>query len=62
MNGATPQRKVVAGGVAGALSAIAVWACEQFGGIKIPADIALSVYTVLLFGIQYLLPNAGDSK
>jgi len=58
MNDPTPQRKVVAGGVAGAVSTIAVWAVEQFGGITIPADIALATYTVVLFAIQYYVPNS----
>lgn len=53
-----PQRKVLAGGMAGALSSIAVWAVHEFGGVTIPADIALAVYTVCLFGLQYFVSNS----
>ena len=58
MNESSPQRKVVAGGIAGAISSIGVWALEQFGGVTIPAEIALATYTVVLFILQYAVPNA----
>ena len=57
MNDSAPQRKIVAGGIAGAVSAIAVWSAEEFGGVTIPADIALAGYTVILFAIQYMVKN-----
>lgn len=57
MNPNTPQRKVVAGGFAGAISAIAVWTLEQTIGITVPAEIALSINTVFVFGVQYFIPN-----
>lgn len=56
----TPQRKVVAGGFAGAISMIAVWALEQLTGITIPAEIALAINTVFVFGVQYFIPNAAE--
>lgn len=57
MNPATPQRKVVAGGLAGAISVIAVWTLEQTTGIVVPAEIALAINTVFVFGVQYFISN-----
>lgn len=56
----TPQRKVVAGGFAGAISMIAVWTLEQLTGITIPAEIALAINTVFVFGVQYFVPNSSE--
>lgn len=57
MNPSVPQRKIVAGGLAGAISLIAVWALEKATGIIVPADIALSINTVFVFGVQYFVKN-----
>lgn len=57
MNPNTPQRKIVAGGLAGAVSAIAVWTLEQVTGITVPAEIALAINTVFVFVVQYFIPN-----
>lgn len=57
MNPSTPQRKVVAGGFAGAISLIAVWSLEKATGITVPAEIALAINTVFVFGIQYFVKN-----
>lgn len=57
MNPSAPQRKVVAGGLAGAISVIIVWVLEQATGITVPADIALAINTVFVFGIQYFTAN-----
>jgi hypothetical protein len=61
MNPSTPQRKIVAGGFAGAVSTIAVWALEQGTGISVPAEIALAINTVFVFGVQYFIPNGATS-
>jgi hypothetical protein len=61
MNPSTPQRKIVAGGLAGAISMIAVWALEKITGITVPADIALAINTVFVFGVQYAIPNGATS-
>ena len=61
MNPSTPQRKVVAGGLAGAISIIAVWTLEQMTGIVVPAHIALAIDTVFVFGVQYFIPNGATS-
>lgn len=57
MNSSTPQRKIVAGGLAGAISLIAVWVLEKATGITVPADIALAINTVFVFGVQYFVTN-----
>jgi hypothetical protein len=57
MNPPVPQRKVVAGGLAGAISAIAVWVLEATTGIVVPAEIALSINTIFVFGVQYFVKN-----
>jgi hypothetical protein len=57
MNTSTPHRKVVAGGLAGAISLIAVWALEKATGITVPAEIALSINTVFVFLVQYSVKN-----
>jgi hypothetical protein len=61
MNSSTPQRKIVAGGLAGAISVIAVWTLEQITGIIVPAEIALAINTVFVFGVQYFIPNGATS-
>ena len=49
----TPQPKVVAGGVAGALTIVLVWAAGQFG-VDVPAEVA-SAFTVLVsFAAGYI--------
>lgn len=53
----SPQRKIVAGGLAGAISVIAVWTLEQTTGITIPAEIALAINTVFVFAVQYVVKN-----
>lgn len=42
----TPQPKVVAGGVAGALTIVLVWVAGQFG-VDVPPEVA-SAFTVLV--------------
>lgn len=49
----TPQPKVVAGGVAGALTIVLVWVAGQFG-LDVPPEVA-SAFTVLVsFAAGYL--------
>jgi hypothetical protein len=57
MNPQTPQRKIVAGGLAGAITLIAVWVLEGTTGITVPADIALAINTVFVFFVQYAVKN-----
>lgn len=52
----TPQPKVVAGGVAGAVTVLLVYA---FGlaGVDVPAEVAAAVTTVISFAAGYLVSN-----
>lgn len=54
-----PTRKVTAGGVAGAISAIIVWMLNAYFLIEkpIPAEIAVAITTVLTFAVQYVVPD-----
>lgn len=53
-----PNRKVVVGAAAGGLMTILAWLSQAFGGPIVPAEVALAGQTVLVFLIQYLVPNA----
>jgi len=55
---ALPTRKVAAGGAAGALSIIIVWAARQFGHTEIPAEVASAFTTLLAFLVSYITPSA----
>lgn len=55
---AKPIRKVVVGAAAGAFMVIVAWASKQFAGVEIPAEVALAGSTVLVFIVQYMVPNA----
>lgn len=57
---AIPSRKVGVGFAVGGAIAILVWIAKKFGGVDVPADIALAGNTVLTFAIQYLVPNASE--
>lgn len=57
MNALLPQRKVVAGGVAGAVCVLLIKLLRQVG-IEFTADDALSLWVVVNFALQYLIPNA----
>ena len=49
------NRKVSAGGLAGALSIILVWAIKQFGAMELPAEVASGVTTLLTFITSYFV-------
>jgi hypothetical protein len=53
---AVPQRKVVAGGLAGALSVLALGVMRQ-AGYPIEAETALALNTIFVFLVQYWVPN-----
>lgn len=54
----TPHRKVLVGAACGGIMTILAWASDAFAGVKIPAEVALAGSTVLVFVVQYLVPNA----
>jgi len=56
-----PTRKVTAGGVAGALSVVLVWAANTFWmpeAKQIPAEIASALTTILSFLVSYFVPES----
>jgi len=63
---ALPTRKVIAGGVAGAVTAIAVYYLNNFVIVdvskQITGDIGAAVTTVLSFVISYLVPPAASDQ
>jgi hypothetical protein len=62
---AAPTRKVIAGGVAGAIAVIAVFALNTYvlpADKPLTADIAVAVTTVLSFLISYLVPPAASDQ
>lgn len=52
----TPQPKVVAGGLAGAVTVIIVYVAQQ-GGLTITPEVASAVTTVISFVAGYLTSN-----
>jgi hypothetical protein len=53
----TPSRKVAVGGAAGALATIICWASAAFGGVEIPAEIAVAITALFTFALQYAVPD-----
>lgn len=50
---ATPQPKVVAGGIAGAVSIVIVWALGA-GGVDVPPEVASAFTTIIAFFASYI--------
>jgi hypothetical protein len=57
---AFPVRKVAAGGVAGAVTAIIVWILAAAFNVNIPPEIASAITVVLSFAAGYLIPPAAN--
>lgn len=53
-----PQPKVLAGGVAGALTVLLVYGLKAFAGIDLPAEVSAAVTTVLSFTAAYFTSNS----
>jgi hypothetical protein len=51
-----PDRKVVAGALAGALATIVVWAAS-LGGVAVPPEVAAALATILGLVVAYLIPE-----
>jgi hypothetical protein len=49
----TPQPKVVAGGAAGAITVVLVWAAG-FAGVEVPPEVASAVTVLISFAAGYL--------
>lgn len=52
-----PTRKVAIGGAAGALATIICWSSAAFGGVEIPAEIAVAITALVTFGLQYFVQD-----
>ena len=50
-----PDRKVTAGALAGALTAIGAWVLAEFGGVTLPPEIAVAIATVFTFVTSYFV-------
>lgn len=55
------QRKVQAGIAVGALGTIACWVIEVATGVPVPSYVALSIDTVLVAMVQYVVRNVPES-
>ena len=55
---ARPDRKVVAGGFAGAVVVVAVWCLRTFAAFEMPPEIAAALTTVVAGLVAYFVPNA----
>lgn len=52
-----PSRKVNLGLAAGAIMTVVAWASDAFAGVKIPAEVALAGATIIVFVLQYFVPD-----
>lgn len=52
-----PQRKVVAGGVSGAICYIILRVLNEGFGVQVQAEDAVALMTVVTFVAQYIVPN-----
>lgn len=57
-----PNRKVNVGLAAGAVMTILAWASKAFGGPEITAEVALSGSTLIVFILQYMVPEPPDAE
>lgn len=57
-----PSRKVGSGALAGAVAGLIVWSLDVFVGVKIPAEQAVALSTILTFIVSYLMPNAQQNN
>lgn len=53
-----PSRKVAYGGIAGALATIICWGSKAYGGVEIPAEIAVALTALFTFALQYTIPES----
>lgn len=60
---AKPIRKVAAGGAAGAVTTIVVWALSSFVHIDVPSEVAAALTLLVMFGVSYFVPStAGEMQ
>ena len=58
MNG----KKVSAHVLGAALAGITVWATKQFGGVEVPAEVAVAFGTVAAVAVSLLLPDEMEAE
>lgn len=56
-NSAKPTNKVFAGGAAGAISVIIIWAAKTYGQVEIPPEVAVAIVAVITFALQYVITD-----
>lgn len=59
---AAPTRKVMVGGITGALSIIVIWIIQESAKIDIPAEVSSAFTTLITFLVGYLVPPASDDQ
>jgi hypothetical protein len=52
-----PTNKVAAGGAAGALATIAVWAVQEFAKTPVPPEVAVALSALFTFVVQWFVPD-----
>ena len=57
---AKPTNKVVAGVLAGAITAIGVWALKNYGHADMPAEIQAAAQVIVTFIVQYFVPDTAE--
>lgn len=53
-----PTNKTSIGALAGAITLVIVFCVQQFAKVTIPAEIAMSMTTIITFVTQYFVPDA----
>jgi putative flippase GtrA len=62
MQSLKPTQKVTVGGLAGAVTTIAIWILKTYAKIDIPGEIGAAITTVLTFIVSYLIPPSEDDQ
>jgi len=56
-----PDRKVTIGALGGALGVLTVWGVGAFAGFVVPAEPAMAAQVLIIFVLQYVVPNKVNS-
>lgn len=54
----TPNRKVTAAGLAGALTTVLAWLLAATTKVEVPPEVAAAITTILTVGTAYLVPES----
>lgn len=57
MEANAPNRKILAAGLAGAITSILAWVLIVTTDVEIPANVAAAITTVLTFAAGYFVPE-----